>query len=117
MNVKPAKVRAKLFLLLNTDVLEVLASENDYSSFCNEKCQLIFLHVGQFGELKPFDLGSNARGQFRDLDFAVFCVKKMGLRFIRFQPTINELKWFRRWELGSLIVNGEITIVFVLQKG
>lgn len=114
MHVKPAKMGSKLFLLLDADVLEVLASEDDDASFCDQEGELVFLHVGQFGELEAFDLGSDARSQFRDFDFAVFGVQEMGLCLVGFRAAVDEFKWFRGRELGGLIVDWEIMIVFVL---
>jgi hypothetical protein len=113
---KPAKVRAEFLLLLDTDILEVLASEDDYTSLCDQKCELIFLHISQFRELEAFDLSSDARSQFRDFNFTICGVEEMGFCFVSFRATVDEFKWFRGWEFGGLIIDWEVMVVFVLLK-
>ena len=47
VDVKPAEVLAKLFLLLWPDVLEVLVSENYYAALRYQQRELVFLGIGQ----------------------------------------------------------------------
>jgi len=71
MHVESTKVRSKCFLLLNTDVFKILTAEDYNTSLSDEQGKLIFLNIGQFGKLKAFDFGSNARGKFCGFDFGV----------------------------------------------
>lgn len=47
MNVKWAEIFAKLFLLLNTNVLEILISKHDNTSFSDQQSQLILFLIIQ----------------------------------------------------------------------
>lgn len=61
MNVKRPKVPAKLFLLLDANVFEVLIAENDDASLGDEESQLVLLDVVELTQLKTPDFGSNTR--------------------------------------------------------
>jgi hypothetical protein len=69
MHVKSAKLGAKLFLLLNIDILKVPSSENNNTSLSNQQGKFVFLYVSQLGEFQAFYLSAHLRGQFRDLEF------------------------------------------------
>ncbi len=47
MNMKSTEVLCELLLLLRPDVLEVLISEHNYTSFSYKKCKFVLLVVGQ----------------------------------------------------------------------
>lgn len=51
MNVKSAKVGSEFLLLLWTDILEVLITEDHDSALCDEQGQLILLDVRELRQL------------------------------------------------------------------
>lgn len=51
MDVQRPEVPAEFLLLLDANVLEVLAAEDNNTAFGNEKRQLVFLTVVQLREL------------------------------------------------------------------
>jgi hypothetical protein len=116
MNVESAKVGAKFFLLLNTNVFEILASEDDNATLSDEQRKLILLHVGQLGELETLDFSPHTRREFGNFDFAIFGIEQVGFGFICLGSTVDKLEWLSRGELGSLIVDGEVAVVFVLLR-
>jgi hypothetical protein len=114
MDVESAKIRAKGLLLLNTDILEILASEDDNTSLSNQERELVFLDLCQLGELKTFDFSAHARGQFGYLELGVLRVKEMGFSFVCFQSAIYKFEWLGWWKFSGFIVDREIVIIFVL---
>jgi len=100
--------------VLNSDVFEVLAAEDNDATLSHEQRKLVFLHIGQLGELEAFDFGSNTRSQFCDLKLGVMWVEEMRFGFVRLSPTVNELKCLSRRELGRLILDGKVSVVFLL---
>jgi hypothetical protein len=114
VDVESAEVRAELFLLLNTNVLEILASKDDDASLGDQKREFVFLDISQLGELNTFDLCPDARSQFRDLESGVLRIEKVRFGFIGFDSAVDEFKGFGRWEFGSFIVDGKVVLVFVL---
>jgi hypothetical protein len=114
MDVESAEIRAKCFLLFNTNILEVLPAEDNNTSLRNQESELIFLDICQLGELETFDLGSHARSKFRGLEFGVLRIEEVGFGFVSFQPTIHELEWLGWWEFSGFIVDREIVVIFVL---
>ena len=116
MHVKSAKVRAKLFLLLNTNILKVLSSENNNTSLSNQQGKFVFLHISQLGELQTLDLSAYSRSQFRNLEFGVLRVEEVGFGFVGLAPAVDELEWLGWWEFGGLIIDREIVVVFVLRN-
>lgn len=116
MHVKSAKVRAKLFLLLNTNILKVLSSENNNPSLSNQQGKFVFLHISQLGELQALDLSAHSRSQFRNLEFGVVRVEEVWFVFVGLDPAVDELEWLGWWEFGGLIIDREIAIVFVLRN-
>lgn len=71
MDVEPTKVLAKLLLLLDADVLEVLAPEHNHPPFRDQQRQFVLLVVRQLGELKAGNLRSNTWSELRDFDVRV----------------------------------------------
>jgi hypothetical protein len=114
VDVESAKVRAELFLLLNANVLEILASKDDDASLGDQKRKFVFLDISQLGELNTFDLCPDARSQFRDLEPGVLRIEKVRFGFIGFDSAVDEFKGLGRWEFGSFIVDGKVVLVFVL---
>jgi hypothetical protein len=82
MNVEPAKVLAKLLLLLDSDILEVLTPKHNHPPFGNQQRQLVLLIVRQLGELKTGDLRSNSGSELRDFDVWIAQPEKMRLGFV-----------------------------------
>jgi hypothetical protein len=116
MHVKSAKVRAKIFLLINTNILKLLSSENNNTSLSNQQGKFVFLHISQLGELQALDLSAHSRSQFRSLKFGVVRIEEVGFVFVGLGPTVDELEWLGWWEFGGLVINREIAIVFVLRN-
>ncbi len=111
MNVQLSKVLSKLLLLLGTNILEVLASEDNNSSLGNQKSKLIFLLIAQLAELQPFDLSSNARGKFCDCGTRS---EEMRLGLFGESALVREVKGLGCWKDSGVIIHWEIGIVFVL---
>jgi hypothetical protein len=116
MHVKSAEVRAKLFLLLNTNILEVLSSENNNTSLSNQQGKFVFLHISQFGELQALDLSAHSRSQFSNLKFGVVRIEEVEFVFVGLGSAVDELEWLGWWEFSDLIIDREIAIVFVLRN-
>lgn len=59
MHMKLAEILPKLLLLLWTNVLEILATEDHDSTFCDEQSELVSLLSGKLAQLKTFDFRAN----------------------------------------------------------
>ena len=59
MDVQGSKVSAKSLLLFDSDILEVLVTEDDDAAFGDQERELVLLQVVQLRELQPSDLGTN----------------------------------------------------------
>lgn len=109
MNFDLAIIFPKLFLLLRRDIL---VTEEDYTSFGNQKTKFILLLVCKVFQLKSNDLRSDMRSQMDDF----FCRTKQRFLFWVGSGTwinvltivvsdlvyIIEVEWFRRpvWITG-----------------
>jgi hypothetical protein len=114
MDVESAEVRAELFLFLNTNVLEILASKDDDASLGDQKREFVLLDISQLGELNAFDLCPDAWSQFRHLESGVLRIEKVRFGFIGFDCAVDEFKGLGRWEFGRFIVDGKVALVFIL---
>ncbi len=54
-----SKVSAESLLLVDSDILEILVTEDDDAAFGDQERQLVLLQVVQFRELQSSDLGTN----------------------------------------------------------
>jgi len=63
VNVQPAKVLPELLLLLRTDVLEVLVTEDHHAPLRNQQCELSLLGISQLRELESADFSADSRRQ------------------------------------------------------
>ena len=117
MNVQWAKVPAKFLLLFNPNVLEVLASKDDYTAFGNEQCQLVLLEVVELGELQATDFGANDGGELGHFEVWVLLGEEIGLLLVGYQSAVVELERLQGWEAGLFIVDWEVGRVFVLYVG
>lgn len=71
MDMERTKVSAKLLLLLDANVLEILPTKDDDTSLGDEEGQLVLLGIVKLGELQAADLGANDRRQPLGLDVRV----------------------------------------------
>jgi hypothetical protein len=116
VDVQRPKIAAKLFLLLNANVLEILVPEDHNPTLGNEKRKLVLLLVAQLGKLEAADLGADDRRQLRHLEVRVVLGQEVWLLLLGDQPPVVELKGPESGEMRLLVVNGEIGGVFVLWR-
>lgn len=116
MDVQRPKVAAKLLLLLDADILEVLVPENNNAPLGDEQRELVLLLVVELGQLDAADLGANDRRQFGYLEVRVVLGEKVWLLLSGHQPSVVELKGMESGKMSLLIVDGKIGRVFVLQE-
>jgi hypothetical protein len=79
VDVEFTKILSKLLLLLWTDILEILATENDNPSLRNKQGQFILLFIAKLAQLQALDFSSDARGQSRDHYIGIIILKTWGL--------------------------------------
>lgn len=92
MDVETAKVLAELLLLLGTNILEVLVTEDYNTTLGYQQGELVLLGVRELRQLQPGDLGADSGRQFCDLQARVVLEQKVWLCRIRVQPTVLEIK-------------------------
>ena len=63
MDVQGSKISAKCLLLFDSDILEVLVTEDDDAAFGDQEREFVLLKVVQLRELQSSDLGSNGRSK------------------------------------------------------
>lgn len=114
MYVETAKVLAKLLLLLRTNVLEVLVTEDYNTTLGYQQGELVLLGVRELGQLQPGDFGADSGRQLGDLQAGVILGQKVRLCRIRVQPAVLEIKELGGRELGGGVVNREICSIFGL---
>jgi hypothetical protein len=115
VDVQRPKVAAKLLLLLDADVLEVLVAEHDHATLGDEKRELVLLLVVELGKLEAADLGANDGRQFGHVEVRVVLGKEVWLLLLRHQSPVVKLERLESGEMGLLVVDGKIRRVFVLQ--
>lgn len=113
---KGTEVSAKLLLLLNADILEILATEDDDTTLGYMESQLIFLGIVELGELKAADLGSNDRRQPFGLNFRVAFGQEVLLVLVGSETPVGEFEGLQRLEGCLLVIDGEVVGIFVLQS-
>lgn len=117
MNVKRPKVPAKLFLLLDANVFEVLIAENDDASLGDEESQLVLLDVVELTQLKTPDFGSNTRRQIDHFESGdILFGQEIGLFLVGDETSVVELEGFERGKSGLGVIDREVCRVFVLGK-
>ena len=67
MNMQSSKVIFKLFLLLWTDIFEILVVKHDNASLGDQQTKLIFLRIGQLRELETRYPGADTRSELDGL--------------------------------------------------
>lgn len=115
MDVKRPEVSAKLLLLLDANVLEVLASEHDDAALGEQECELVLLRVVELRELDAADFGPDDRRQTPCRDLGTTFREQVGLLLIRSEPFVLERGEFEGLEEGLLIVYRKVVGVFVLR--
>lgn len=108
------KVSCKFLLLLRSNVLEILVTENHDAPLSNQQRQLILLRVVQLRELKSSNLGSNHWGELGHLEVGVAVGQKSRLGLVCCETPIRELERLDRAKVSLLIIDGKIVMVFVL---
>lgn len=114
MNMQRSEVFAKSLLLLDTNVLEVLVSEDDNASLGDQQSKLVLLLIVQLRELQTSDLGANDRRKLADLDVRVVLGDEVGLVFVGIKATVVELERLKGSQVCLLIVYREIRLVGVV---
>jgi hypothetical protein len=69
-----------------------LVTEDDDAALGNEQSELVFLGVGETGELKAADLGADERGQLCLNDCVGVLWEEVGFRLVSGQATVLELE-------------------------
>jgi hypothetical protein len=95
MNMELAKVLDEFLLTLCTDVFEVLITEHNYASLCNEQSKFVFLRICELRELDSADLSADTRRQ-ADQRYA-WMVQQVWFRFVCIQTAIPEFEGLDRW--------------------
>lgn len=114
MNVETTEVLAEFLLLLRSDILEVLVSEDHHTTLGYQQRELILLDVRQLGQLKPSDLSADTRCQFGGLHVRIVLGQKVWLCRIRVETTVLEVKQFGGRELGGGVIDGKVRRIFGL---
>lgn len=114
MNVKRTKVFAKLLLLFDTDVLEVLAAEYHDASFSDQQCKLVLLRVIQVGKLEASNLSADSRSQINDVDCRFINANEVWLGSIREVTPILEFKRLSRGKRCCFIIDWKVVSISVL---
>lgn len=114
MNVQWAEISRKLCLLLWSNILKVLPTEDDHTSLCNQQCKFILLRVIQLRQLKASNLGSDHWRDFGDLEFRVGAGQQSRLGFVRCKSPVRELKRLDRVKVSLFVIDGEIIVITIL---
>lgn len=114
MDVETAKVLAEFLLLLRSDILEVLVTEDYNTTLGYQQCELILLGVRQLGQLKATNFSADTGCQFGGLQVRIVLGQKVWLCRIRVQTTVLEVKQFGGRELGGGVIDGEVRRIFGL---
>ena len=117
MDVERTKVARKLLLLLDANILEVLAAEDDDASLGNEQGQLVLLRVAQLRELQTPDLGADARRQVRHAQAGDGRRQQVRFSLVSGQTAVGKLERLEGGECCLLIVDRKIVMILVLDGG
>ncbi len=117
VDVQGPKVPGKGLLLLDADVLEVLAPEHDDAALGEQEGQLVLLEVVQLRELQAADLGADGRSQIGHLEVGVAGVEQVGLLLVGQQAAVDKVERLQRRERGLLVVDRQVVDIFVLGGG
>ncbi len=115
MDVQRPEIPAKLLLLLNANVLEVLVSKDDDTTLGNEKRKLVLLQVVELRQLETTDLGANDRCQLGHLEVRAVLGEKVRLLLLGHESPVVEFEWLESRETRRLVVNGKISRILVLR--
>lgn len=116
MNVQRPKVSPKLLLLLDTNVLEILVTEDDQTPLRNKEGQLVFLLPSQLRQLKTADLSPDDGSNLRDGQVGIVVLgEEVPLLPVRHEAPVVEFEGLGGWECGRFVVDGEVGAVLVLR--
>jgi len=102
-------------LFLDTDVFEVLVTEDDDTALGDEEGKLVLLDVAQLGELQAADLGADDGRELGCLDGGVRWREEVGLGLVGDEAAVVELEGLEGRELGLFVVDREVGGVSVLR--
>lgn len=114
VNMETAKVLAEFLLLLGSDILEVLVTEDHNTTLGYQQGELILLDVCQLRQLKTSDFSADTGCQFGCLQVRIFLGQKVWLCWICVETTVLEVKQFGGRELGGGVIDGEVRRIFGL---
>lgn len=114
MNVQWAEISRKLCLLLWSNILEILPTEDDYTPLCNQQRKFVLLRVIQLRQLKASNLGTDNWCDFGDLELRVGAGQESRLGFVRCESPIRELERLDRVKVSLFVIDGEIFVITIL---
>lgn len=114
MNVQRAEISRKLCLLLWSNILKVLPTEDDHTPLCNQQRKFILLRVIQLRQLKTSNLSSDHWRNFGDLEFRVGAGQQSRLGFVRCKSPVRELERLDRVKVSLFVIDGEIIVITIL---
>lgn len=115
MDMQLPEILPEFLLLLRTDILEVLPTEDHNAPLCNQKCKFILLLIAELAQLQALYFSTNSRSQLFDRHVCIISFEQMWLRFVCEGSFVSEFERLRGWENGRVVIDWQIVRVLVLQ--